>query len=146
MDREGPYSRGVQTAVTPGWDSGWNLTRAEIIWVSRNRTISLLRFFEAFRRWLVDYLTCVHETVLICKVFKDVTNTQNKAISTVVFLARVEIICDYMPHYMLPGWNSARAEISAVWNFSSNRAEISARDWNFGRVIACSVLIGCFMF
>jgi hypothetical protein len=35
------------------------LARAEIIGVSRNRTISLLRFFEAIRRWLVDYLTCV---------------------------------------------------------------------------------------
>jgi hypothetical protein len=33
--------------------------RAEIIWVSRNRTISVLRFFEAIRRWLVHHLTCV---------------------------------------------------------------------------------------
>ena len=86
---------------------------AEIILVSRNRTISLLRFFEAFRRWLIDYLTCVRlwTSVVVCQVFKDATNTQNKSHLNGCFFS--------------PGWNYLRLHAAGLR--VSARAEISVR-------------------
>jgi hypothetical protein len=90
------------------------LARAEIIWVSRNRTISLLRFFEAIRRWLVDYLTCVRLWLYV----KYLKMKPARKIKNGCFFS--------------PGWNylwlhAAGLSFSPSWNFSpgsSNRAGI----------------------
>jgi hypothetical protein len=79
--------------------------RAEIIWVSRNRTISVLRrFFEAIRRWLVHHLTCVRLWLYV-KYLK---------------IKQTRKIKPFKRLFFSPGWNYLRLHAC--------RAEISARE------------------